>query len=346
MTEDTTHRIPRHTTRIVLAERPHGTPTAATFRTEQAELPALADGELLVGHRYISLDPYMRGRMSAGKSYAAPTPVGDVLPAETVSEVLESRHPDFAPGQLVVAYGGWQSAAVVPGAHARAVAANGLPASTALGVLGMPGFTAYAGLAEIGRVREGETLVVAAAAGPVGATVGQLARAAGARAVGIAGGPRKCAYLVEDLGFDAAIDHRSEDFGERLAAACPDGVDVYWENVGGRVLEAVLPLMNLYGRLPVCGLVSQYNATGDAAGPDRLPGLMRTVLNRSLTIRGFIQTEFRARHWDAFQRDMAALVGDGTVKYREDVVDGLENAPQAFIGLLEGRNHGKLLIRV
>ena len=335
-----------HTTRIVLAERPHGAPTDQTFRTESAELPALADGQLLVRNRYISLDPYMRGRMSAAKSYATPTPVGDVLPAETVAEIVESRDPDFKPGQLVATYGGWQSAAVVPGKYSRPVSDNGQPESTALGVLGMPGFTAYSGMAEIGRIKAGETLVVAAAAGPVGSAVGQLARAAGARAVGIAGGPEKCAYLVEELGFDAAVDHRSESFAEGLKAACPDGIDVYWENVGGRVLQAVLPLLNLYGRMPVCGMVAQYNATGAPEGPDRLPGFMRTVLNQSLTVRGFIQTEFRAKHWDNFQRDMAELVADGRMKYREDIVDGLENAPSAFAGLLEGRNFGKLLIRV
>ncbi|MGF9663827.1 NADP-dependent oxidoreductase [Arthrobacter crystallopoietes] len=340
------HSATHSTTRIVLAERPEGTPTESTFRTETAELPAPAEGQLVVRNRYISLDPYMRGRMSAAKSYAKPTPIGDVLPAETVAEVVESGHPDFAAGQLVVTYGGWQSAAVVPGKMARRIADNGLPESTALGVLGMPGFTAYSGMAEIGRIQAGETLVVAAAAGPVGSAVGQLAKAAGARAVGIAGGAEKCAYLVEELGFDAAVDHRSADFADRLKAACRDGIDVYWENVGGKVLEAVLPLLNLYGRMPVCGMVAQYNATGVPEGPDRLPGFMRAVLNQSLTVRGFIQTEFRAKHWDGFQQDMARLVAEGRMKYREDVVEGLESAPKAFTGLLEGHNFGKLLIKV
>jgi len=210
----------------------------------------------------------------------------------------------------------------------------------------MPGFTAYSGMREIGRIKDGETLVVAAATGPVGATVGQLARAAGARAVGIAGGPQKCAYLLNELGFDAAVDHRSPDFVDELAAACPDGVDVYWENVGGAVLEAVVPLLNLYARLPICGMVASYNDTEPPAGPDQLPGFMRTVLSQSLTVRGFIQTEFREKHWDAFQREMPGLVKDGSVKFREDIVDGLENAPEAFTGLLNGKNFGKLLIRL
>ena len=270
---------PTQTERILLAERPQGAPDSSTFRFETADLPAPAEGELLIRNRYLSLDPYMRGRMSAAKSYAAPTPVGAVRPGETVGEVVERNPPRFEAGQLVTAYGGWQSAAVVRGDHARQVPENGLSESTALGVLGMPGFTAYSGMQEIGRIKEGETLVVAAATGPVGATVGQLARAAGARAVGIAGGPEKCEYLLKELGFDEAVDHRSPSFGDDLAAACPEGVDVYWENVGGAVLEAVVPLLNLYARMPICGMVARYNDAKPPAGPDQLPGFMRTVLS-------------------------------------------------------------------
>jgi NADPH-dependent curcumin reductase CurA len=210
----------------------------------------------------------------------------------------------------------------------------------------MPGFTAYAGLLEIGRPQPGETVVVAAATGPVGSAVGQIAKIKGARAVGIAGGPDECRALTEEFGFDAAVDHRSDDFATELAAAVPDGIDVYFENVGGPVADRVFRHLNLYARVPVCGLVANYNATSAPAGPDRLPGLMGLVLTKSLTIRGFIQSEFVDRLGADFQRDMGGWVSDGSVRYREDIVDGLENAPEAFGGLLTGKNFGKLLVRV
>jgi NADPH-dependent curcumin reductase CurA len=218
--------------------------------------------------------------------------------------------------------------------------------STALGVLGMPGFTAYSGLLEIGKPQPGETVVVAAATGPVGSAVGQIARLKGARAVGVAGGPEKCRALLEDFGFDAAVDHRSATFADDLAAAVPDGIDVYFENVGGHVAREVARHYNLYARVPVCGLVADYNATSAPSGPDRLPGFMRLVLAKSLTVRGFIQSEFTRSHGRDFLRDMSGWVADGSVRYREDVVDGLENAPEAFRGMLAGRNFGKVLVRV
>ncbi|MDH6283006.1 NADP-dependent oxidoreductase [Prescottella agglutinans] len=333
-------------TRIVLASRPHGEPTSDNFRTETVELPDLSDGQVLLRTVYLSLDPYMRGRMSAAESYAAPVEVGDVMVGATVSQVVQSQSPKIAAGSYVLAYSGWQTHAVVDGYAVRVLDPSRAPLSTALGVLGMPGFTAYSGLLKIGQPKEGETVVVAAAAGPVGSTVGQIARIRGARAVGIAGGPDKCAYVRDDLGFDAAIDHRSPDFADQLKAAVPDGIDVYFENVGGPVTAAVLPLLNSYARIPVCGLVSQYNVASVPEGPDRLPAFMGLVLTKSLTVRGFIQSEFVQEMYADFERDASGWIADGRLKYREDVVHGLDNAPTAFLGMLHGKNFGKLVVRV
>ncbi|WP_370246584.1 NADP-dependent oxidoreductase [Nocardioides sp.] len=340
---------PTTTTRIVLAARPVGEPQDSDFRLEQADLPALAEGQVLLRTRYLSLDPYMRGRMSEAKSYAAPVPLGGVMVGATVAEVVASRSDRRAVGDLVLAYSGWQSHDVVDARATRVLDPavwDGLSPSLALGVLGMPGFTAYAGLLEIGRPAEGETVVVAAATGPVGSAVGQIARLRGARAVGIAGGPEKAAALTQEFGFDVGLDHRAPDFVEQLAAATPDGVDVYFENVGGPVTEAVTRRLNTYARIPVCGLIADYNATEAPAGPDRLPGFMRRVLTQSLTVRGFIQSEFEPTHREAFERDMTAWVREGRVRFREDVVTGLEQAPEAFRGLLRGANFGKLVIAV
>ncbi|CAH1673446.1 NADPH-dependent curcumin/dihydrocurcumin reductase [Hyphomicrobiales bacterium] len=332
--------------RIVLASRPEGRPGPQNFRLEHAALPALAPGQVLLKVRYLSLDPYMRGRMSAAKSYAAPTEIGQVMEGGTVAEVLESRDPAFKPGDLVLSYSGWQSHAVAEGAQLRKLDPAQAPVTTALGVLGMPGFTAYAGLLTIGQPKRGETVVVAAASGPVGSAVGQIARIKGARAVGIAGGPEKCTFVRDTFGFDAVIDHRDPDMAAKLAAACPNGIDVYFENVGGHVWDAVFPLLNTFARIPVCGLIAQYNASGDFPGPDRLPVLMRQVLSKSLTIRGFIQREFVAAQGAAFREDMARWIADGAVQYKEDIVEGLEKAPEAFIGLLEGKNFGKLIVEL
>jgi NADPH-dependent curcumin reductase CurA len=289
---------------------------------------------------YLSLDPYMRGRMSAAKSYAEPAALGEPMVGRTVAEIVASRHPKYQVGDIVLGGGGWQQFALSDGKGLRRLDPSAAPVSTALGVLGMPGMTAYAGLLEIGRPVAGETLVVAAAAGAVGSAVGQIGRIKGCRVVGVAGGAEKCRFVVDELGFDACIDHRASDLAERLAQACPAGVDVYFENVGGAVQQAVWPLLNDFARVPVCGLIAQYNATAPVPGPD-----LTTVLRKRLLLRGFIVTDFAAKHAD-FQRDMGEWVRSGRVRYREDVVDGLENAPAAFLGLLQGRNFGKMLVRV
>jgi NADPH-dependent curcumin reductase CurA len=333
-------------TQVRLARRPEGEPGDDTYDFVEHELPPLEEGELLLRVVYLSLDPYMRGRMSDAPSYAAPVEVGGVLEGGTVCVVEESRSTDWAVGDVVLSYSGWQTHAITDGRGLRRLDPTVVPPSTALGVLGMPGFTAYAGLLEIGRPQPGETVVVAAATGPVGSAVGQIAKVNGARAVGIAGGEAKRQALLEEFGFDVALDHRSPTFAEDLAAAVPDGVDVYFENVGGPVARQVLKQMNLYGRVPVCGLVADYNATSAPEAPDRLPGFMRQVLVKSLTVRGFIQGEFTKSHGRDFVRDMSAWVADGSVRYREDVVEGLHAAPEAFRGLLAGRNFGKLLVRV
>jgi NADPH-dependent curcumin reductase len=330
---------------IVLASRPVGRPSSDNFELVRTPVPKPAEGQVLLKIQYLSLDPYMRGRMSAVKSYAAPVELGHVMEGGTIGEVVESRHPDYAPGDFVLSHSGWQSYAVADAASLRKLNPQDAPVTAALGVLGMPGFTAYAGLLTIGQPKPGETVVVAAASGPVGATVGQIARIKGARAVGIAGGPEKCALVREEFGFEAVIDHRSPNLADALREACPEGIDVYFENVGGKVWDAVFPLLNTFARIPVCGLVAQYNSTGPFEGPDRLPVLMRDVLSKSLTIRGFIQREFSAQR-PAFYRDMAQWMAEGRVKHKEDIVEGLENAPEALIGLLEGKNFGKLIVQV
>lgn len=333
-------------TQLRLAARPVGEPQDSDFETATEELPELTEGQVLLRTLYLSLDPYMRGRMSDAKSYAAPVEIGDVMVGATVCEVLESRSERASIGDVVLAYTGWQTHAVVEARATRRLDPELAPVQTALGVLGMPGFTAYAGLLEIGRPQAGETVVVAAATGPVGSAVGQIAKIKGARAVGIAGGAQKVQALTEEFGFDAAIDHRAPDFRERLAAATPDGIDVYFENVGGPVADAVTRRLNKFARIPVCGLVAGYNATSLPEGPDRLPAFMGRVLSLSLNVRGFIQDEFVSTHQRDFLREMSGWLADGSVRYREDVVEGLENAPEAFRGLLTGRNFGKLLIKV
>ncbi len=331
--------------RIVLAARPHGEPNASHFRLEEGRVPTPQEGEVLLRNRYLSLDPYMRRRMSAAKSYAAPVAIGDTMVGATVAEVVASHHPDHPVGETVVGFGGWQDFALSDGKGLRRLDPAAAPVTTALGVLGMPGMTAYTGLLNIGRPKPGETVVVAAAAGPVGSLVGQIAKLKGARAVGIAGGPEKCAYLTGELGFDAAIDHRSDSFADDLAAACPQGIDVYFENVGGAVFDAVLPLLNDFARLPVCGLVSGYSATELPPGPDRIPVLMRAVLSKRLHLQGFIVWDFAAQE-AAFLEEVGGWLREGRIRHREDIIDGLENAPDAFAGLLKGRNFGKLIVKL
>lgn len=332
-------------TQILLASRPTGEPTLANFRIAHTEVPRPERGEVLLRTLFLSLDPYMRARMNASGSYAAPVEVGAVMTGGTVAEVIESKHTNFAAGEVVLAHTGWQTFGVQAGAELRKLDSAIAPYSTALGVLGMPGFTAYAGLNEIGRPNAGETVVVAAASGPVGSTVGQLARLAGARAVGIVGGPAKSGYIKE-LGFDEAVDHRAPDFGQQLEKATPHGIDVYFENVGGRVWDHVLPRLNTYARVPVCGLVSTYNSVGGIDGSASAGALMATVLRKSITVRGFIQTEFVDTHQARFLEEASELVREGTLQYREDIVDGLASAPAAFLGMFRGENFGKLIVRV
>jgi NADPH-dependent curcumin reductase CurA len=330
---------------IVLAARPQGRPRTDNFRLEQTAIPAMAPGGVLLRVLYLSLDPYMRGRMDEGKSYARAVEIDEVMPGRGVAEVIASDHHAYSIGDIVVAPTGWRTHAALSDAGLRKLDPSLVPVTTALGVLGMPGFTAYAGLTLIGKPMPGETVVVAAASGPVGSLVGQLAEIAGARAVGIAGGPEKCRYVKDELRFAAAIDHRAPDFAQELAKACPDGIDVYFENIGGAIWQAVLPLLNRFARVPLCGLIAQYNG-GGTEEPGRLAATMRDVLTKSITMRGFIAYDFAEEHYKHFLRTVSPAVADGRVRYREDFTDGLQNAPQAFIGMLEGHNFGKAIIRV
>ncbi|MEB1629801.1 NADP-dependent oxidoreductase [Xanthomonas campestris pv. campestris] len=332
--------------RIVLASRPHGEPGTDNFRIEGAPVPPTGHNQILVRNRFLSLDPYMRGRMDEGPSYAAPVAIDAVMEGGTVGEVLESNHPDYHPGELLVLGGGWQTHTVLePTAPLRKLPKDdALPLSTALGVYGMPGFTAYAGLHEIGKPQAGETLVVAAASGPVGATVAQLARLQGLRVVAIAGGEEKVRYLRDTLRVDVALDHRAEDFAAQLRAATPDGIDVYFENVGGKVFDAVMPQLNDFARIPVCGVVATYNSRGQVApGPDRLPDFIGQVLRKRLTVRGFIQHDF-IRLMPAFLREMGQWLREDKIQYREHVLHGLDSAPQGLISLLRGENFGKAVV--
>ena len=325
---------------VLLKRRPGGAPAGDDFEIVDAPIPDPADGEALVRGIYLSLDPYMRGRMSAARSYARPVEVGAVMEGRVVERVVRSRDPGFRAGDYVLGGYGWQLYSAVPANGLVKLEPNEAPLSTALGVLGMPGLTAYVGLSDIGRPQRGETVVVSAASGAVGAVVGQLAKRAGARAVGIAGGADKCRYVEGELGFDACIDHRSGDLSATLDRACADGIDVYWENVGGAVQQAVFPRLNDFGRMVMCGMVSEYNDVEPRPGPN----LMAAVRKR-LKIQGFIVSD----GWQRFgeYRAMAApLIRSGELKYREDIVDGLDRAPEAFIGLLAGRNFGKLLVKL
>ncbi|MCY1414885.1 NADPH-dependent curcumin reductase [compost metagenome] len=332
--------------RIVLASRPVGAPTPENFRMERVALPELEDGQVLLRTLYLSLDPYMRGRMSDAPSYAAPVQIDEVMTGAAVSRVELSRHPKFSEGDLVVGVTGWQSHCISDGKQLKPLP-PGLPSpSLALSVLGMPGMTAYMGLMDIGQPKAGETLVVAAASGAVGSVVGQVAKIKGLRVVGVAGGSKKCRYVVEELGFDACVDHKSPSFAQDLAAACGEGVDIYFENVGGEVFDAVLPLLNPKARVPLCGLIAQYNASALPQGPDRLALLQRTLLTKRIRMQGFIVFDDYGDRQQEFYAAMAPWVRDGKVRFREDLVEGLDHAPSAFIGLLEGRNFGKLVVKV
>lgn len=330
--------------RVVLAERPKGEPTQSTLRMERSPIPSAGEGELLLRNGYLSLDPYMRGRMSAAPSYAPPVALGEVMVGGTVSQVVRSHLKGFEEGDWVVAFGGWQDYAVSTGKGVVNLGKHPKNPSWSLGVLGMPGLTAWAGLTQIGQPKPGETLVVAGASGPVGATVGQIGKILGCRVVGIAGGPKKCAHVVDTLGFDACVDYKAQGFAEDLAAQAPAGVDIYFENVGGAVFDAVMPLLNPAARVPLCGLISQYNATSLPPGPDRMNYLMGQMLRRRITMRGFIVFDDFGHLYPEFARTMGPWVEEGKVQYKEERISGLENAPEAFIGLLRGEAFGKRVV--
>ncbi|MEL6745750.1 MAG: NADP-dependent oxidoreductase [Pseudomonadota bacterium] len=347
--------LPDEMERVVLAARPEGAPKPTDFRHEQAPMPTPSAGEMLVRVIWLSLDPYMRGRMDDSKSYAASVQIGDAMEGGAVGEVVVSNNSNFPVGSFVEGRFGWQSHVVSDGEGVRNLDPSVAPISTAVGVLGMPGLTAYVGFNTHGRPQAGETLVVGAATGAVGSLVGQLAKAQGLRVVGVAGGADKCAFAVDQLGLDACIDHRTYEDGRALRSAlgehCPDGVDIYFENIGGKTLEAIIPMMNVHGRIPVCGMISWYNANvlgeggGAFDGPNLLPKAWRTILVNRLSVRGFIIFD----HYDqypAFLSDVAPMIKDGTVHYRETIADGLAAAPEAFISMLGGGNFGKQLVAV
>ncbi|HAS6170656.1 TPA: zinc-binding dehydrogenase [Vibrio vulnificus] len=330
---------------IVLASRPVGAPTAENFALTQSDIPTPAQGEMLLRSVYLSLDPYMRGRMSDAKSYAEPVGIDEVMVGGTVCQVEASNHAEFEVGEWVLAYTGWQDYALSNGEGLIKLGKQPSHPSYALGVMGMPGFTAYMGLLDIGQPKEGDTLVVAAATGAVGSMVGQIGKLKGCRVIGIAGGEEKCQFAKETLGFDECIDHKAADFAEQLAKVCHNGIDIYFENVGGKVFDAVMPLLNTSARIPLCGLISQYNATSLPEGPDRMSMLMAQLLIKRIKMQGFIIFDDYGHRYGEFAADMTQWLAQGKIHYREHLVQGLENAPDAFIGLLEGKNFGKMVVQ-
>jgi len=328
--------------RVLLKSRPQGEPVPANFEVADAPLPEPAEGQYLSRTIWLSLDPYMRGRMSEAKGYAANTGLGDPMGGGTVGQVVKSRHPKFKEGDFVAEYSGWQSHAVSNGAGVMKLDPKAAPLSTALSVLGMPGMTAWWGLMHIGQPKPGETVVVSAASGAVGSVVGQVAKLKGCRAVGIAGGKDKCDYVVKELGFDACVDYKAEagNLFKAIREACPKGIDIYFENVGGAVQAAVIPQLNDFSRVPLCGLISSYNEMQMNPGPD-----WRMLLIKRALVKGFIVSD-HFNQMPEFWQEVPAAVKAGKIKYREDIVQGLDAAPDAFIGLLKGRNFGKLLVQV
>jgi NADPH-dependent curcumin reductase CurA len=332
--------------RFVLAERPKGEPTENTLRMETGDVPISGKDQMLLRNEYLSLDPYMRGRMSAAKSYADPVEIGAVMIGGTVSQVVSSDLAGFERADWVVAFGGWQDYVLSDGKGVINIGKDPKNSSWALGVLGMPGLTAWAGLTQIGLPKAGETLVVASASGPVGATVGQIGKILGLKVIGIAGGAEKCAHVVNTLGFDACIDYKADGFPQALKAAATNGIDIYYENVGGAVFDAVLPLLNPSARIPVCGLISQYNATSLPDGPDRMNYLMGQLLRLRATMRGFIVFDDFGYLYPEFAQQMGTWVKEGKITYREEMIEGLDHAPAAFIGLLKGEAFGKRVIHL
>lgn len=327
-----------------LAARPHGVPKLSDFALTETAVPEPGPGEVLIATHYHSLDPYMRGRMNApsGASYAAAVPVGGVLEGDAVGEVVVSNSERFAPGDFAMGKIGWQEYGVMDAREVRKIDPAAAPISTSLGILGMPGLTAYHGLFQVAKPVAGDTVVVTAASGAVGAVVGQLAKRSGCRVIGVAGSPEKVAYVTGELGFDAAIDYKREEVAARLRALCPRGIDVYWDNVGGPVTDAAIDQLAVSGRAVICGQIAFYNATSPPQGPRNIP---RMLLTRRARMEGFLVFQFADRHEEALAR-LGGWVRDGLLKYREDVVEGIENSPPAFIGLLAGANFGKLVVKV
>jgi hypothetical protein len=332
--------------KIVLVAQPQASAQSSDFEMKDFKPPTPSDGQVLVKVNYLSLDPYMRNTMNDRKSGSPSAKVGEVMPGETISTVISSNHQEFAEGDLVLAKTGWCTHAVVEAKTARKIVPGATAITTRLGVLGMPGLAAYAGLKDVGRPQKGETVVVAAAAGPVGSLVAQLARLTGARAVGIAGGPDKCAYLRDELKLDGVVDHRSSSFRQDLEVACPKGIDVSFENVGGAVWQAVLPLLNQHARVPLGGLISNYDSKPNGEESGSLLETMEAILHQRLLVQGFLVFEYTDSLYEQFQREVSQGIVDGRIKYREDIADGLENAPAAFLGMFEGKNFGKLIVRV
>ncbi|MEO8135374.1 MAG: NADP-dependent oxidoreductase [Betaproteobacteria bacterium] len=325
---------------VLLANRPEGWVTESNFEIVERDIPKPAAGEILVRNHWLSLDPYMRGRMGTGKSYSAPVEIGAVMVGGTVGEIVESTHPRLKTGQFVVGSLGWQLYATSNGEGLAVVDPKLVPAQAYLGAVGMPGVTAYIGLLEHCQPRAGETVVVSAASGAVGGVVGQLAKMQGCRAVGIAGGAAKCEYVVKELGFDACVDYKAGKLHEDLKAACPDGIDCYFENVGGVVMDTVLRHLNAFSRVALCGLIADYNLT-DPYGIK----MIRAILVNRVNMRGFIVSD----RMDLYQRAvprLAKLVAAGKIKYRETIAEGLRAAPKSFIGLLKGENFGKQLVKL
>lgn len=331
---------------LVLKSRPNGAPTDDNFDLKTIDLPDLEQGEILLRTIYLSLDPYMRGRMNDAESYAEPVKIGDVMVGATVCQVEQSKNDKFKQGEWVLAHTGWQDHAISDGEGLTQLGSDPSNPSYALGILGMPGFTAYMGLLDIGAPKDGETIVVAAATGPVGATVGQIGKIKGCKVVGVAGGSEKCQYVVDKLGFDACIDHKADDFEEQLEKACADGIDVYFESVGGKVFDAVLPLLNTSARVPLCGLVSQYNATSLPDGPDRMFMLMGQLLSKRIKMQGFIIFDDYGDQYGDFSKQMQTWLSEDKITYREHLVEGIENTVSAFNDMLSGKNFGKTVVQV
>ena len=331
--------MPTTNRQILLVSRPEGEASAANFRLVETPLAPLAEGQVRVKNHYLSLDPYMRGRMNAGKSYAPPQPLGEVMVGGTVGEVVESRNPSWRPGDKVAASFGWQDYGTSDGAGLRKVHSQHVPLPAYLGAVGMPGVTAWYGLNRICAPKPNQTVAVSAASGAVGSVVGQLAKRAGCRVVGVAGGAEKCRYVVDELGFNACIDYKAGALQQDLQAAAPAGIDAYFDNVGGAVLNAILPLMNPHGRVAVCGAIAGYDGQATPLAEPRL------VLTARLLMQGFIVSE-HMEDWPGALRELGSLVAAGQLKYRESVAEGLASAPEAFLGMLKGRNFGKQLVRL